>query len=69
MALVGLSAKPASAQQGFSVVGPLTATGTEEVEQIVNYGKSMALFIRDEALWQQTRPLIGTTVRFTLGPE
>lgn len=61
--------KPAMAQsRAFELRGRLTATDSERVEHIANFGKAFAWFVNDTALWDQVEPLLGAEVKIRIEP-
>jgi len=63
--LLGFALKAES--PGLQVVGELSATDTERVDQMVAIGNGVIVIVRDKAIFdRQIAPLIGRAVELTL---
>lgn len=65
---IGVTAtvSPVTARTGVHLTGRLDATESEQTEHIANFGKALALVVRDRALWDQVAPMLGREVQISI---
>lgn len=66
---VGMTAKTVTAQSGFAVTGPLSATSTEQSEGYAQLGNVLMVAVNPKGdLHPRLMELVGRTVRIEVAP-